>query len=302
MRETLLATSILAGCSGGLVAGDARSTDARIGDASQNDATAADAVTPRDLNSPGTDALLEQMMIDDPVHYQNAVDSGVQFFPTSDGESFYAYWVPPGFDASSSGFVVTLHGHGTFVSSDFTAWQSALEEHQYGYIGLQWWFGVEEETDDYYFPSESYPQFRTALSDRGIPGGKILFEGFSRGSTNTYVVTAIDNSGAAPLFLLTIANAGGEMDDYPPNAEINSGVFGEQPFSGTNWVLYCGELDRNPQRDGCPAMSNTRSWLEGYGAVIDLFIQDPTGGHGGFQQNPDNTNAALEVYDELRTR
>lgn len=264
-----------------------------------DDADTPDARVARDLNSPGSDALLGQVMRDDARGYADAVAAGVTFHPTTDGESFYAYWAPEGFDPDLGGFVVALHGHSGLVTMSFAAWRPFLVERGYGFIALQWWFGGEQTIRDYYSPAEMYAEIRQALRAHDVPGGRILFEGFSRGSANSYAVEAMDHSSSTPQFLLTIANAGSAVLDYPPTAEIDDGVYGSRPFDGTHWVFFCGGEDRDPMAN-CAAMIRTRAWLEGHGATIDLFIEDPTTGHGGFHMNAANATMALELYDNLR--
>ncbi|MEK7439512.1 MAG: hypothetical protein AABZ78_01825, partial [Chloroflexota bacterium] len=61
----------------------------------------------------------------------------------------------------------------------------------------------------------------------------------------------------------------------------------------------CGMKDPNPDRDGCTGMDEARKWVMGYGGTVDLFIQDPNGDHGAFHRNPNNVNAALDVFDKL---
>ena len=63
--------------------------------------------------------------------------------------------------------------------------------------------------------------------------------------------------------------------------------------------VVIGMKDPNPDRDGCPAMRTTRDWVTQYGGTVDLLIEDPNGDHGAFHQNPDNVNAALDVFAKL---
>ncbi len=249
--------------------------------------------------SEAAEALIQQMAALDEENYNTATADGLKISPTSDKKSFYGTWTPEGFNPETDGFIVALHGHGGFVSSGFEAWKPYLDEYHYGYLGLQWWFGEGESIDDYYTPTEMLPLIQAALAEQGIPAGKILFEGFSRGATNTYAMEALDKTSANPLFLMTVANAGGFIADYPPTAEIINGVFGESPFDGTHWVLYCGELDTT-LNSTCSDMENTKASIENYGGAVDLFIQDSTEGHGGFHMNSANTKAALDLYEKLR--
>jgi hypothetical protein len=220
---------------------------------------------------------------------------------TANGETFYSYWVPPDFDPSVNGFVVVLGGHDTFASTSFAVWREHITARKYGFVGIQWWFGTGEATSDYLTPDAIYRAFAEALDLHGVSGRRVLFEGFSRGAANAYAVTALDRASPSPHFLMTIANSGAAATGYPPNQAIDAGAFGAMPFSGTDWVLYCGEQDPKPMESGCVGMSKTKTWLEAKGATIDLFIQDPLGDHGGFNLVPGNADKALDAYEALWT-
>ena len=45
-------------------------------------------------------------------------------------------------------------------------------------------------------------------------------------------------------------------------------------------------------------MTGTQGWLTAHGAVVDVFIQDPTGTHGGFHMNSANVDSILNYYME----
>jgi len=60
--------------------------------------------------------------------------------------------------------------------------------------------------------------------------------------------------------------------------------------------MYCGEKDPDPAINGCPAMNAARDWVTQYGANVVLFIDDPTGDHGGFMTNSANVETALATY------
>jgi hypothetical protein len=253
------------------------------------------------IQGPGAEALMELMKTNDSDRYTDSLLAGAQYIPTANGETFYSYWVPPDFDPSVNGFVVILGGHGTYASTSFAVWQHHIEARKYGFIGLQWWFGGGEATSDYLTPDAIYRAFAQALATHGVSGRRVLFEGFSRGAANAYAVTVLDHTSDTPYFLMTIANAGAAMPDYPPNKAIDQGAFGAMPFTGTHWVLYCGEGDEKPSQSGCIGMSNTKAWLEAKGATIDLFIQDPLGDHGGFNLVPGNADKAFDAYEALWT-
>lgn len=243
--------------------------------------------------------LFQQAIDANPDRYQFAVDKGAQFVPTSDGRSFYVLWTPEGFDqALLRPMIATLHGHASWALDEFFLWQPYAEQRGYGIIALQWWFGGGEAINDYYLPQAMYPIFEEALLNQGIEPGKVLFHGFSRGSANSYAMTALDRQGNQ-FFGLTISNAGGMAKDFPPNGDIINGKFGATPFRGAHWVMYCGDKDPTPDRAGCAGMQAARELVTSYGATVDLFIEDPTGDHGGFHLNPVNVNKALDVFDKL---
>lgn len=234
--------------------------------------------------------------------YQFAVSKGAKFIPTPDGRSFYLLWTPKGYDsARRRPMIVTLHGHGSWAFDEFFLWQSYAEKRGYGIVALQWWFGGGEATNDYYTPQQMYPLFQQVLADQKVKTGHAVLHGFSRGSANTYALTALDRANDR-LFGLTIANSGGMAKDYPPNSAILSGAFGSKPFQGSHWVMYCGEKDANPDRDGVAAMRAARSTVTDKGGTVDLLIEDPAGDHGGFHRNRGNVDKALRVFDQLLGR
>ncbi len=243
--------------------------------------------------------LFQQAREANPDRYQFAVDKGAKFVPTSVGKSCYVLWTPEGFDqAPLRPIIATLHGHASWALDEFFLWQPYAEERGFGIVALQWWFGGGDAMSDYYLPQAMYPIFEEVLLNQGITPGTVLFHGFSRGSANSYAMTALDRRGNQ-FFGLTISNAGGMAKDFPPNGDIINGNFGATPFGGAHWVMYCGEKDPTPDRAGCAGMQAARDLVTSYGATVDLFIDDPTGDHGGFHQNPVNVNKALDVFDKL---
>ncbi|MCX7949905.1 MAG: hypothetical protein N2509_07310 [Treponemataceae bacterium] len=237
-----------------------------------------------------------------PERYRFAVNKGARFVPTPDGRSFYVLWTPKDFPkAPVRPMIITLHGHASWAFDEFFLWQPYAEERGYGIIALQWWFGGGEATRDYYSPYGMYPIFEQALRDQGIAPGMVLLHGYSRGSANSYALTALDRQHGR-FIGLTISNAGGMAQDFPPNVDIFRGRFGAAPFKGVHWVMYCGGKDPHPHRDGCEAMERARALVTRYGATVDLFINDPTGEHGGFHRRPANVNQALDVFDKVIKR
>lgn len=254
------------------------------------------AIAPTDL------PLLAQARAATPQRYQFALDRGAKILATPDGRSFSVLWYPTQSQSGSKPpMIVTLHGHGSWAFDEFSLWQPYAAARGYGILALQWWFGGGDRTEDYYTPYETYPIIQCLLRTENIQPGKILMHGFSRGSAVIYALTALDRANGK-FFLLTVANAGPVAQDYPPNIEIARGAFGATPFGGTHWVMFCGNHDPKPELDECLNMNRTRDWVKQYGGTVDLFIEDPLSGHGGFHRTPSHVNAALDLFARLLSK
>ncbi len=241
----------------------------------------------------GSSALIAQAKEANPQKYQDFIAQGGKIVETDDGRSFYLLRSP----SENAPIIVSLHGHEGWALDDFTAWGPELSQRGLGLLALQWWFGQGDTPRDYYSPQELYRVIESALRKEGLTGRKLLLHGFSRGAANIYGVAAFDRHTQNNFFPLIIANAGGASVDFPINQDIDRGRFGPTPFSGTHWILFCGEKDPHPERDGREAMARTKEWIEAKGGIVDLFIQDATAGHGGFHRNPANAAKALDFFE-----
>ncbi len=229
---------------------------------------------------------------------------GARCFPTPDGRSFCLLWYPPVGNPAAGRparppMIATLSGHGSWAFDEFFLWQAAAAARGYGIVALQWWLGTGEGPDDYYRPHHSSRIPNQVLRREGVPAGRTLLHGFSRGSANIYGVTALDRHTGNRFFLATVANAGKAGADFPVNREIERGRFGASPFAGTHWILYGGGRDPHPDRDGIPGMREAAAWVTRLGGTVDLFLADEEGDHGGFHRRPQNMEAALQVFDRL---
>ncbi|MBL0148256.1 MAG: hypothetical protein IPP87_05760 [Ideonella sp.] len=233
-------------------------------------------------------SLLAKAQTNDATRYAALVAKNAEIRNTTDNQSFSIWWQPAGWTASS-GVIVALHGHGAYATSEAYLWQPYAEKYGYAVLTLQWWFGGGDETSDYYRPEQMYPLISAYLKQKGVKAGTVLFTGFSRGSANSYAVAVLDNTGtSSKYFGLVLSNAGTAASGYPPNQQIASGLFGSLPFSGMRWAMYCGERDPDPTINGCAGMLAAKDWVTKYGATVVLFIDDPTGDHGGFMTNSAN--------------
>jgi hypothetical protein len=254
---------------------------------------------PPDPMPPAAQALLDRARAAAPARAQFALDHGAVIQPTGDGRSFYLIWRP----AESVPLITTLHGSASWAFDEFFLWQEQAEAHGYGIVALQWWFGAGDGPEAYYAPADLHRELRTALRQAGVSEGGALLHGFSRGAANLYGVAALDRREGDRLYAMFLANAGGASTDFPPNLAVSNGSFGANAFSGTCWSFFCGGLDPNPERDGCPAMRRTAAWIEQFGGAPSLFIEDAEAGHGGFHQTPAHIAAALDAFrDNLALR
>ncbi len=232
-----------------------------------------------------------------------ALDEGVQVGLTADGKSYYVLWLPPGTDPKNPPpMIATMHGHDGCAFTDFYVWHHFVNERGYGLLAIQWWLGGGEAISDYLLPNEIYRAIDDVFSQLKVAPGTAMLHGFSRGSANIYAVAALDINLHKNYFSLFVANSGQANSGYPPIHEIEAGRFGDQPFLDSHWVTYAGQKDVNPDRDGVRGMRRTGEWIKKYGGTIELAIEDPEGGHGGFHMNPENTDAALDVFEKLRVR
>lgn len=237
-------------------------------------------------------SLLAQAIAANPVRYQFALDKKAEIRNTTDNRAFSIWWQPSA-TSTPAATIVTLHGHASYATDDFYLWQPYAQARGYAVLALQWWFGGGEATSDYYQPQDMYPLIAALLTEKGISPGTVLFTGFSRGSAVSYAMTVLDAVRGRRYFGMTLSNAGGAATDYPPNQEIEAGVYGNKPFSGVKWGMYCGEKDPGSV---CAAMNDARAWVTRHGATVVLYIDDPDGDHGGFMLNSANVETALASF------
>ncbi|MBX7172536.1 MAG: hypothetical protein K1X72_16330 [Pyrinomonadaceae bacterium] len=241
---------------------------------------------------------LEKVKQHDTERYRFAFDKGAKILPTADGKSFYLLWSLPNSKADKT-MIVTMHGSNGNVFNEFYLWYDEVKKHGHGILALQWYFEGNPPPNDYYMPNEAYRELDKALKKEGVQPQKSLFHGFSRGSANSYYITLFDRDSKNNYFLVTLSNSGGASENYPMYRELTSGKFGEKPFTGTNWITFCGMNDPNPDRDGCPAMRRTGEFIKKYGGTVKLAMEDKNGDHGGFHRNKQNIKTALDLFDEL---
>lgn len=254
------------------------------------------ALLPAQSLPPVAQALYNETYNADVARGQYAVNNGAQFFSSPDSTSFYLRWFPPNTQPNTLPLIVTLHGSDGNVFNEFYLWHPYAVASNCGIVAVQWFRGAAAlPPNDYFGDTTIYSMVESALTAISYPSGKALLHGFSRGSARSYAINLYDILSGHNYFCTTISNAGSAEPNYPLYADINNNVYGSAPFSGKHWSLYCGGLDSGSSSN-CQAMSATQNWLTAKGAVVDVFIQDPTGTHGGFHLNQVNVDSVMTYY------
>lgn len=206
---------------------------------------------------------------------------------SADGNTYFVYGAPKGQNnKDTKRIVISLPGHGTTADDGYKAWKGHIEDGEYALAEFNWWNGTGEKTTDYYSPVAVMRQARAFLDKQGYDDNDVVvLHGFSRGSANTYAVIAQDRLAQGHVFDAVISNAGKYQADFPlANPALSSQQITEL-YTGIPWVLVCGGLDENPSRDGCPGMTETKSFLTSHGAKVLALLTDPNSGHGAFHRS-----------------
>lgn len=204
--------------------------------------------------------------------------------PTSDGRSYVAVWQTC---AQPQRWIVSLHGSRGFAIQDLAVWQPHLQGREVGVICLQWWLGEGDRSEDYLTPRQIYRELDLALQRHNTSPQAVVLEGFSRGSTQTFALAALDVFSGRRYFDLIVASSGSVSEDYPPTRELLQGAYGPHPLTGTRWITVAGGQDPNPQRDGIPAMRYSAEWLRNQGATVVESIEVGSAGHGALHRSPE---------------
>lgn len=210
-----------------------------------------------------------------------------QKIPTSDGSHYFYYGVPAGQNnANPKRIIISLPGHGTTAEDGYNkAWLSHIKGSKYALASLNWWDGKGEQKQNYLSAAEVVAQSQAFLKQQGYTTNDlIILEGFSRGSANSYAVIANDRLSGNPVFDAVISASGGYQSDFPLSEGQSNSSASDTLYKGVYWVLACGGKDDNPNRDGCPAMETTKTFLTEHGATVLGILEDPDAGHGAFHK------------------
>lgn len=205
--------------------------------------------------------------------------------PTIDGNQYFMVGQPKGQNSKSPRKIIfALPGHGTTADTGYSAWKShVVADGTYALAVLNWWDGKGDETSHYYLPDAALAQIKGFLDTYGYTiDDFIVLEGFSRGSANTYPAKAYDMVSGNPFIDAVISASGKYQSNFPYTPKQSEYPKGKKLYQDVPWILVCGGKDPEPERDGCPGMSETKTYLESSGAKVLALLEDPNEGHGAF--------------------
>ena len=121
-------------------------------------------------------------------------------------------------------WIVTLHGTGSppkgFATDDLAVWEPHVKDRQVGLVCLQWWLGGGDRPQNFLTPDEMYREIDLALQRLAAKPGSAMLFGFSRGSSNSYAVMALDAGRGKHYFSLAVASSGGGSLNYGPKETL----------------------------------------------------------------------------------
>lgn len=206
-----------------------------------------------------------------------------QKIATKEGDQYFYYGAPAGHNnASPKKILITLHGTGGSAENDYEIWKPYIQNTQFALAALNWWDGSGDQTSDYSTPEAISTQIHDFLTSQGYAAKDVVvFEGFSRGSANSYSVVAHDRASQNPVIDVAVSSSGGVQTAYyelmtksiAAKAQLNI-------FADVYWILACGSKDPNPERDGCEAMETAKQFVSAKGASVLGVLSDPDSGHG----------------------
>lgn len=231
--------------------------------------------------SSAAQAIYDSCNVHNPGNVSYALTNGVQVLLTTDSSTFYLQWFPTGATPNTTPLLVTLHGSKGNAFNEFKNWHTTLQLHNCGIIALQYnkYTDIYDYSNGYFHDDSIYSYIDSALTKINYPSNKALLHGFSLGSARTYAVIYNDIQSGKNYFCTTISNAGKIDLTYPLYNYINSIP---NVFLGKHWNLFCGPPEPPYTGGACDGLDFTQTWLQGKGAIVDIYIQDSLLGHNGF--------------------
>jgi hypothetical protein len=223
---------------------------------------------------------------------------------TSDGKQYFYYGAPAGQNnASPKKIIITIHGTEGSAQTDYDVWRPFVEKTNFALAALNWWDGSGDAVTDYSTPKQINEYIHNFLKAQGYTSDDtIVFQGFSRGSANSFSVVAFDQASLDPMIDVAVSSSGGVESSYftSTTSPIADKVSNSNLYSGVDWVLACGGKDQNPNRDGCPAMQQSQQFVQSKGASIMGFLEDSNAGHGALTTS--SQNLAGQMFDLIEQK
>ncbi len=222
---------------------------------------------------------------------------------TVDGKQYLYYGYPAGHNnASPKKVLVTIHGTGGNASEDYNVWRPAITGTGFALASLNWWDGEGDATSDYNTPAQVVSYIHDFLKTQGYTQkDTIVFEGFSRGSANSYSIVALDKASTDSYIDAAVSSSGGQTDAYF-NMTTTTIAAKQLPtiYKGVYWILACGGKDPNPERDGCTAMQKSATFVEAKGATVLGILSDDAAAHGAL--NTSTKNLTKQMFDLITAK
>lgn len=223
---------------------------------------------------------------------------------TSDGKQHFYYGAPAGQNnASPKKIIITLHGTEGSAQTDYEVWRPFVEKTDFALAALNWWDGSGDSITDYSTPEKMNSYIHDFLSAQGYTKNDlVVFQGFSRGSANSFSIVAFDQASSNPLIKVAVSSSGSVEPGYftSTTSAISNRINTTNIFSKVGWILACGGKDANPNRDGCPAMEQSKQFVTSEGATVLGLLQDANAGHGALTTS--SLGLAGQMFDLIEQK
>jgi hypothetical protein len=223
---------------------------------------------------------------------------------TKDGLQHFYYGAPAGHNnVSPKKIFITLHGTEGSAEQDYGVWKPFVSKTDFALASLNWWDGSGDRTSDYSTPEKINTQIHDFLSAQGYTSKDlVVFEGFSRGSANSYSVVAYDRASTTPMFDVAVSSSGGKDDNYfnLSTKSIEAQAQSSTIFGGVSWIMACGYKDQSPSRDGCAVMEKASTFVKAKGATVLGILSDKNAGHGALTTS--KLDLPKQMFDLINTK
>jgi len=233
------------------------------------------------------------------------MNAGVRVVNVRELGSFFTLRIPYGYASQDEHRVMLLvHGSDGDAYSMIAGRMKRAQDHGYALVAVQWWLG---ESDRYLEPEIVYLLISTAMEYVGRTYGADIhaaaYEGFSRGSAIAYQIAYSDRVLDSDYFALFICHSGAMHEPGSLFIEnLRTGAFGENAFEGQHFFMYCGMKDEQWGTAMCDYMDDAEQIVTKHGGIIERFVKDPDGNHGGFLESDTYYEDAINTWLKLASR